>query len=145
MRGVKLPDDNTPVDDIPEVWKAYQKQQEEYHRRCTRAAIEDQQLTAERAKAEHTAWQNKVKEKDALQLSLCDKVGKADTINHGDVELIGPSEKKDGASPSNCLIRPSRLQRSVIRRSYSPTRVKFEEVPTVVTADGGLALTHGQD
>ena len=94
LRGVKIPDDNTPVDDIPEVWKAYQKQQEEDHRRCTRAAIEDQQFTAERARAEYTAWQNKIKVKDALQLSLCDKVGKADAIIHGDVELIGLSEKK---------------------------------------------------
>ena len=89
-----------PDDDIPAVWKAYQKQQEDDHRRCTRAAIDDQQLTAERARAEHTAWQNKVKEKDALKLTLCDKVGKADVINHGDVEFIEISEKKDGASPS---------------------------------------------
>ena len=73
LRGIKLPDDSTPYDDIPFlVWKEYQKQQEHDHRRCTRAAIEDQQLTAERARAEHTAWQNKFKEKDALKLMFGD-------------------------------------------------------------------------
>ena len=100
LRGMKLPDDNTPYDDIPSVWKGYQKQQEHDHRRCTFAAIEDQQLTAERARAEHMARQNKFKEKDALKLTFNDKVGKADVIHHGDVELVEISEKKGDPSPS---------------------------------------------
>ena len=137
---MKLPDDSTPVDDIPAVWKAHQKQQEEDHRRCTRAAIEDQQLTAERARAEYTAWQNKFKEKDALQLSLCDKVGKVDVINHGDVGLIDLSEMKDGDSPnkSDPPISPAAKWHQV--KPFIYQKVKNEEVPTIVTADGGLAL-----
>ena len=142
LQGVQIPDGSTPVDNIPDVWKAYQKQHEEDQRRCTRAAIEDQRFTAERARAEYAAWQNKIKEKDALQLSLCDKVGKADAINHGDVELIDLSENKDGASSSktNSPISPAARWHQVGSSVYK--KVKTEEVTTKnVTADGGLTLT----
>ena len=141
LRGVKFQDDNVPVDDIPAVWKAYQKQQEEDHRRCTRAAIEDQQLTAERARAEYAAWQDKFKEKGALQLSLCDTVGKADVINHGDAELNDFSERKDGTSPnkSDPPISPAARWHQV--EPSICQRIKNEEVPTIIAADVGRALT----
>ena len=142
LRGVKIPDENTPTDDIPDVWKAYQKQHEEDHRRCTRAAIEDQQFTAERARAEYAAWQNKIKEKSAVQLSLCDKVGKADAINHGDVELIDLSEKKDDASSSKAdsPTSPAAKWHQVDSSIYKKVKTE-EDTAKTVTANRGLVLT----
>ena len=142
LRGVKIPDDSTPTNDIPDVWKAYQKQHEEDHRRCARAAIEDQQFTAERAQAEYAAWQNKIKEKNAVQLPLCDEVGKADTINHADVELIDLSEKKDGASSSKAdsPISPAARWHQMGSSVYKKVTTE-EDTAKTVTADGGLALT----
>ena len=141
LRGVKILDENTPTNDIPDIWKAYQKQHEEDHRR-TRAAIEDQQFTAERARAEYDAWQNKIKDKNAVQLSLCDKVGKADAINHGDVELIDLSEKKDDASSSKAgsPISPAAKWHQVDSSRYKKAKTE-EDTTKTVTADGGLALT----
>ena len=139
-RGVKVPDDNTPVNDIPDVWKEYQKKQEEDHRRCSRAALDDQQLTTARANAEYDDWQNQIKEKNAVKLSPCDKVNKAESANHGGVELIDLSEKKGDASSSK---KDSPVSHAAKWHQTDPNKkVKAEKVsPKTVVADGGLPLT----
>ena len=141
-RGVKIPDGNTPDNDIPDVWKEYQKKHEEDHRRCSRAALDDQQFTAERAHAEYDAWQDKIKQKNAVQLSLCDKVNKAGAINHGDVELIDLSEKKDAASSSkdDSPISHAAKWHQVDSSHYKKSKIE-EDAPKTITADGGFPLT----
>ena len=87
------------------------------------------------------AWQNKIKEKDALKLTFGDKVGKTDVINYGDVALIEISEKKDDPSPSKSdpPIPPAAKWHEVEPSIYQ--KVKNEEGTTIVAASGGLALT----
>ena len=77
-----------------------------------------------------------------MQLSLCDKVGKADAINHVGVELIGLSEKKDAASSSKADSPISHAAKLHQVDSSRYKKVKTEEdTSKTVIADGGLALT----
>ena len=147
LRGVQILDDSMPFNDIPSAWKEYQIQQECGHLRCTRAAIEGQQFTAERARAEHTAWQNQFKEKDALKLTFDDKVGKAAVTNHGGIELIEISGKQDDPSPNKVEppISPAAKWHEVGPSSYQKANIliKYERAKSIA-ADGGLR-PHGQD
>lgn len=140
LRGTKVPGDNTPVNDIPDVWKEYQKKQEEDHRRCSRAALEDQQFTTARANAEYNDWQNKIKEKNAVKLSPCDKVNKAVSSNHDGPDLIDLSEKKGSASSSKKDSPTSHAAKWHQTDSHKKVNSK-EDATKADVVIGGLPLT----
>ena len=118
----------------------YQKKQEEDHRRCSCAALDDQQFTTARGNAEYDDWQNKIKEKNAVKLPPCDKVNKAESVNHGGPELIDLSEKKGDASSSKKGCPVSHAAKW--HQTDSNKKVKAEkDAPKTIVVVGGLPLT----
>ena len=141
LRGTEVPDDNTPVNDISDVWKEYQKKQEEDHRRCSLAALEDQQFTTARANAEYNDWPNKIKEKNAVKLSPCDKVNKAVSSSHDGLDLIDLSEKKGSASSSKKDSPTCHAAKWHQTDSHKKVNIK-EDTTKADVVIGGLPLKH---